>query len=52
MYTIRDIINMIESKGTPLLESEKQQALIKFNAVVSPYYRTYMNNVLEFLNLI
>jgi purine nucleoside phosphorylase len=51
MYTISDIIDMIENSGTPLLESEKQQALTKFDDVVSPYYRTYMSDVLEFLGM-
>ena len=51
MYTIEDIIEFIENQGTLLLESEKQQAVNKFDGVVSQHYRTYAQDVLEFLGM-
>ena len=51
MYTIEDIIEFIENQGTLLLESEKQRAISEFDGVVSPHYRTYAQDVLEFLGM-
>ena len=51
MYTIEDVIKFIESQGTLLLESEKQRATQEFDGTYSQYYRTYAQNVLEFLGL-
>lgn len=51
MYAIEDIIEFIESQGTLLLESEKQRAISEFDDVVSPHYRTYAQDVLEFLGM-
>lgn len=51
MYAIEDIIEFIENQGTLLLESEKQQAIREFGNTYSQYYRTYAQDVLEFLGM-
>ena len=51
MYTIEDIIEFIENQGTLLLESEKQKAIEEFSGICSQYYRTYAQDVLDFLGM-
>lgn len=51
MYAIEDIIEFIENQGTLLLESEKQKAITEFDNIYSQHYRTYAQDVLEFLGM-